>query len=323
MNIKQADEKTIKLINYYSISGNKIPENDPNSLDYRMRLRLLYDAAQKEIATTSKKIRKVTRISQNPIPSQLPNQVYSFDVQQHLDADIKTVSCLGSQAYTFKVDNIATVFVEESSDGGATWNILDTIIHTTPIGEFVEYKGLIIPSQLTNLIRIRFSGPYPYNYRDVALFKYKFPTGSAVPQYTRYNYYTMPDDFYQLNKITLKGNKDSGNSFKTISDFYWQKRNILAVNYYVIGEYTVDYFAYPKTIDDDTDENEEFEVDVEAQEAIPYYAAAHLKMDEDGVVGNKLYSMYQSKLANLDDKISNGSSSVSNTLFSASDARLF
>ncbi len=321
MNLLQADAKVIQIINFESISGNIIPDLDPNRLDYTNRFRTHYDMAQKEIASTAKKIRKLKHISQNPIPNNIDNPIYIFDIVQHLADDI-TYSGLGNRAYSFKVDNMATIYIEEETSTNV-WTILETINNLTPTMEFTEYKGIINPSSLTNNIRIRFSGLYPYNLRDVALFAYTFPNASAIPQYQKFNLYTMPTDFFQLNKVIFKGSPTQGYAYNPTSDFYWEKRNVLAVNYNYTGEFTIDYSAYPSTIDDSTVNTYEFEVDEEAAQAIPFFVASMMMMYENPSIGNKLFSMYQGKLANLDDNVSNGAVSVSNTLFSSVTNRLF
>jgi hypothetical protein len=320
MNLKQCTDKAIKLINEYSTSGTVTPDTDQNLLDYTLRFRILMDAAQKEIATI-KKIHKVKKIVQNSIPSQLANPLYNFDVVQHLDTD-KTYEAVGTKALTFKVDNVATMYIEEEIAG--VWTEIEEINHTTPIGEFTEYKRLITATGPTNKIRLRFSGDYPYNIRDIAMFKYSFPSESAIPKYERYTLYEMPIDFYQLNKVVLKGNVVNSQQYQNTADFFWEKRNTIAIPYYNIGEYNVFYFAYPQTITDDTDDTYEFEIDLEAQEAIPYYVAAHVIMDEKSGMSSKLLALYQNKLANLDTKISNGSQAVENTLFAGtSGTKLF
>lgn len=318
MNITQCDDKVIKLINYFSISGNIIPTVDPNSQDYRLRFRAHYDAAQKEISTV-KTIRRTHKISQNPIPNQLNNPLYMFDIIQHLDTDLTDMTAKGSKAYTFKVDNIATIYVEEEING--VWTVLETINHTTPVGEFTEYKGLITASSTTNNIRVRFSGSYPYNIRDRALFKYTFPNAEAVPQHQRYNLYTMPTVFYKLNKVVFKGDASQGYPYNPTADFFWEKSNVIAINYYNKGEYTIDYNAYPQDITDSTPSSYEFEVDIEAQELIPFYTAAMVMMDENGNINNKLYAIYQGKVANLDNNISNGATSVLNTMFTGNNGQ--
>jgi hypothetical protein len=313
------DKKVLQTINYWSISGNLIDSTDPNRLDYTLRFRTHYDTCQKEIATTSKKIKKTYRVSQNYIPNQLSGD--TFDVVQYLATDL-TYSATGSKAYSFKVDNVSTIYIEEET-AEDTWTTLSTISHTTPVGYFTEYTGLITASDTDNDIRIRFSGSYPYNIRDIALFAYSFPSAGTIPQYQRYRLYNMPSDFFQLNKIIFKGNPSDGYSYNPTADFYWEKRNVLAINYFNVGEYTIDYNAYPTDIDDNTLTTYEFEIDVEAQEAIPFYVASHMMLDENGNINNKLYTMYQGKLANLDDKVSNGATSISNTLFTSTTNKLF
>jgi hypothetical protein len=312
MNILQANDKVIKYLNFYSISGNIISTSDSNYLDYSNRFRALYDTAQRTIATTAKKIRKFKHISQNPIPNQLYNELSAFDIVQYLDTDI-VYSALNSRAYTFKIDNVATIHIEEEISG--VWTNIETIYHLTPTGEFTEYKGTINPSSATNNVRIRFTGLYPYNFRDVALFAYAFPNDAAIPQYQRYNIYTMPTDFFKLNRLISKGSPSEGMSYNPSDEFYWEG-NVLAVNYYHKCEYSVEYFAYPTTtIDDTTLDTYEFEIDDEACEAIPYFVASMMMMHENPSIGNKLFAMYQGVLDNLDDSVKDGRTSVKNTLF--------
>lgn len=314
MNIGEVKDKAIKYINYYSVSGNIVSSSDPSYLDYSLRMNSLIDTAQKEIATTAKSIRKQTKISQNPITSQICNTDEAFDIEQHLDEDI-TYEATGSRAYTFKVDNVADIYIEQSSDEGTTWTLISTVNHLTPTGYFTEYKGLIIPASLTNLVRLRFSGSYIYNFRDIALFAYTFPNSGVIPQYRSYNLYTMPSDFYKLIKVTFKGSVADSNNYNHNPQFYWEQSNILALNYYSIVEATIDYKAMPTTITDSTLDSVSLEIDTEAQEAIPYYVAAHLMMDENGNINNKLYAIYQGKISNLDDSIKNGQTNIKNTLF--------
>ena len=314
MTIAEVIEKSIKLINYYSSAGTIITASDPNYSDYVLRMPSLIDSAQKEIATTAKSIRKQHTISQNPIISQINNPYYNFDIVQHLKDDI-IYSATGSKAYTFKVDNPSTIYIEESSDNGENWTTLDTITHTTPKGKFTEYKGLITLSDVENLARIRFGGNYVYNFRDIAMFDVNFASEDDIPQYQAYVEYTMPTDFYKLVNVETKGQYVEGKSFRPYTDFYWNKTNVLSVNYYKTCEFDIDYIAYPATITDATATSTELEIDIEAQEAIPYYVASHMMIDENGNINNKLYAMYQGKVANLNDNTPNGSTQVLNTMY--------
>lgn len=198
MNLQVCDDKTIKLINDYSNSGNLTPSTDPNRLDYSLRFRSLQDTAQKEIAIF-KKIQKYFTV---------------------LEADI------------VKTD-----------------------------ASFIEIN--------------------------------------------------MPQDYYQMDKVEYDGGPIK---WKT------RGRRKIIVSKNTVFPIDVFYYAYPQEITDKTPNTYEFEIDIEAQEAIPYYVAAHVLMDEQGKanVSSKLLAIYQGKLANLDTNASTGSAGIKNSLFSGS-----
>jgi hypothetical protein len=131
----------------------------------------------------------------------------------------------------------------------------------------------------------------------------------------------MGSDFYQLNKVILKGQILNSQPYENTADFYWEKRNVIAIGWYNVGEYSVEYFAYPADIVANTPDNTEFEIDIEAQEIIPFYAAAMLLINENNVVGDRLLNEYNVKLANLDTKITPGANSVENTMFTGGGLR--
>lgn len=313
MNYGQAKTKTIKILNQYSNAGNITPATDGNTLDYTLRFPELFDIAQKEIATTAKYIHKVKRISQNPIPNQLPNPLYTFDVVQHLATDLVDMVAKGAKTYTFKVDSVADMYIEEERTSGV-WTLLSTINHTTPKGEYTTYKGFTGCTNPSYNVRIRFGGAYPYNVRDRALFGYLFPTVDDITNYERYAKYTMPTDFYMLNKVVNKGNQMS---YTNTLDWQWEGRNVVAVNYFLVGEIDVFYYAYPTTIDDTVADNYNFEIDEEAAQAIPYYAASQVLIDDpiNKSVAANLFAMYQGKLANMVNAVTQGSTSVKNSMF--------
>lgn len=321
MTLKQAKDKVIKLINNYSSSGEVTAAGD--LLDYTLRMNVLFDVYQKQVATV-KRIHAVKKISQNPITNQLPNPLYMFDVVQHLGADL-TYQAKGSKSYYFEVDGICDVYVEEQV--GTTWQALPTPINISVTAKpdgFMAYSGLITALSSANNIRIRFSGNYPYNIRYIALYGYSFPSVSAIPPFTRYNLYTMPTDFYQLNKVVFKGNQSDGYPYVNTADFYWEGRDVIAINYYNKGEYSIFYYRYPTTIDDTTPDAYVFEVDEDAAQALPFAVAADMFRDESSGISDRFMALYNNALVNLDTKISNGSTSVSNSLFTGdSSSKLF
>lgn len=306
-------DTTIKLLDFYSNAGNVIPSSDGNTLDATLRFPQFAQIAQVEIATTAKYIRKTKEISQNPIPNLMPNPLYMFNVIPHLGMDLTDMVSKGAKSYYFEVDNVADIYIEEETTPN-TWTILDTINHTTPKGIYTSYKGFIEASSVNNNVRIRFSGDYPYNIRNRFLCAYAFPTIDDIPNYQRYVKYTMPADFYQLEKVINKGNDML---YQDTVDWQWEGRNILAVNYGLIGEIDVFYYAYPTQVPISPTDDWEFDLDEEACQAIPFYIASQVLIDDPAnkSTASTLLALYQGKLANMSNVITQGAQSVKNSMF--------
>lgn len=310
-----AKAKTISLLNQKSNAGNLIASTDGNTLDFTLRMPALFDVTQKEIATTAKYIHKVKSISQNSIPNQLSTSLAPFDSVQHLSTDLVDAEALGALSYSFEVDNVATIYIEEENPVG-TWTILSTINNTTPKGTFTKYTGFTnVVSPLHN-VRLRFSGSYPYNIRNRALFAYLFPTISDIPDYERFIKYTMPTDYFKLQSIV---NKDIDFPYIQSEPWYWEGRNVLSVDYRVKGSLDIFYFAYPADIPDNVADSYAFEIDEEAAQAMPFYVASQLLIDDpiNKSVSAKLFDIYQGKLMNMQNIITQGSKSVKNSMFSS------
>jgi hypothetical protein len=299
LNLGTAKEKAIQLINEYSNNGNLI--SDATNADYKLRMNNLADMAQKEIAQFLK-IHAVYQISQNPIKSQF-GLLQGFDIVQHLDTDL-IYEAVGSQAYYFEVDNVADIYIEENVSG--VWTNLVTINNTTK-KQFTAYKGLLTPFSTSNTVRMRFSGSYPYNLRNRALYAYSFPVASDVPDYKPYVKYDMPADFMELNKVV---HITDPRVYKQMVDFYWEGKKTFVANYYHTGSFDIHYYKYPTDITSATLDSYTFEIDTEAQELIPYYIGGHIVLDENPAVAATLLNLYQQKLANLDANVNIGVTNI-------------
>ena len=319
MNIGTARTKTFMLIDSYSRSGVLLDPNDTKQKDYTLKMPFFFDMAQKQIATV-KKIVKTKRISHAMPVNKLTSPLYQFDiVQNYGDDQIYQVSGTAN-AYYFEVDDVCQVLIEEEILG--VWTTLVTINNVlADAGSFKAFKGILSPSNATNNIRIRFIGNTLYNHRNRALWLEKFSDVSRVPDYNRYVLYPVGADFYQLNKVILKGQLTNSQPYENTADFFWEKRNVIAIGWYNVGEYSVEYFAFPTDITASTTDATEFEVDIDAQELIPFYTAAMLLVNENNVVGDRMLNEFNVKLSNLDTKITPGANSVENTMFTGGGLR--
>lgn len=286
-----AKTKALQYIREYSNNGNLISAS--TDADYTLSFNNAADTAQKEVATV-KPIFGQYSLSQNPIRN-LIGLLQGFDLQQHLDIDLIDTQAVGAKAYYFEVDRQCAVYIEEST--GAGWVVLATITVPSTVTSFTAYKGLITPSSASNMVRIRFSGAYPYSIRNRCLYGYTFPTTVDIPDYTPHVKYTMPADFRKLVNIVRRFDT---RQYQSLSDYFWEGKRTLVLNYYVNGSFDIFYEKYPADITSATDDAYEFEVDPDAAEAIPFYMGAMAIINEDASVSTVLMNLYQSKLTNLD-----------------------
>jgi hypothetical protein len=289
LQLGEAKKKALSLMAEYSVDGVPIPDGE--NADYLNRMNRFADTAQKEISQI-KKIHAVYSISNNPIKPQ-QGLLQGFEIKQYIPGTDIIDAYPGSKAYYFEVDNVADIYIEENVNG--TWTPVVTINNTVK-GQFTAYKGLINASNPSNMIRLRFSGPYVYNIRNKALFAYSFPTDADVPIYRPYVKYQMPADFMELQKVIQQTDP---RVYKEMIAYYWEGKRTFVLNYYETGSFDIHYYRYPTTIDANTPDTYEFEVDIEAQEAIPFFIAGHAIMDENQTLAIQLLNEYQVKLSRL------------------------
>jgi hypothetical protein len=316
MNVGTAKTKTFQLIDLYSRSGILLDPNGTKQKDYTLKMPLFFDMAQKEISTI-KKIVKQYKTSHVMPANKLSAPLYQFDsVSNTGDDQIYEATDIG--AYYFEVDDVCDIEFSEEILG--VWTPMFTINHTANPGTYTAYKGIM---DTENKVRMTFKGGTRYNHRNRAMFGDRFSSVNRVPNYQKYVLYQIGPRFYQLNKVILKGQLTESRQYEQTADFFWEKRDTIALNWYAVGEYVIEYFAYPSDINLDVADSYEFEVDTEAQEAIVYYAAAQVLLNENNIVGDRLLNKYNTILANLNPKIANGANFVSNSLFQGTSNRLF
>lgn len=293
INYGESKTKAIKLINEYSNNGGI--NSDAYLADFTLRFPDAAQAAQMEIATI-KKIHAVYNFSQNAI-TPLGGRLSGFEEIQFLGTDYSNDVGLGAKSYYFEVDKQSTVYIEEETATGV-WTILSTITIPNTVTYFTAYKGLITPVSALHNVRLRFSGTYPYNIRNRALWAYTFATAADVPDYRPYVKYTMPINAMEIKKIIQESDI---RQYKSLSDYFIEGKTTVVVNYYYIGSFRVEYFQYPTVITPSTAEGFEFELDREAQELIPFSMAGQVLLTEDETrpLGVTLLNQYQNKLAGL------------------------
>jgi len=277
MNLLQLDVKILQLINQYSINGSLVDVSQ--NKDYLLRTRNLIDTCQKELANI-RKLPNVYHVALNAIKNQL-NGFSGQQLYQHLDKDI-TFNAIGSKSYYFEVDKPCTVTIEVNGIVQITLTLIPT--------EFTSYKGFITSSSGDNVI-IRFSGLYPYNMQNIALYAYLFASIEDIPQARAYTRITLPTDYRDLKEICLESYPFS---YLPMNDYKFEGKTLL-INSFLVGNLAIHYYKYPKTITIDTVETQELEIDTDVQELIAYYVAGWIYLEDNPTIGTMLLNEYKDK----------------------------
>lgn len=108
--------------------------------------------------------------------------------------------------------------------------------------------------------------------------------------------YSLPEDFFQFKSggtvvTTVDGRVLRTNVYQT------QGRSHLLIPKDAVGDYTIEYYRYPKLLGDDPKDNEELDCDPLACRAVPYYVAAHLVIHDEAFLYQAFYNKYEDILA--------------------------
>lgn len=193
-----------------------------------------------------------------------------FDYLEFIGDEIIKETDGSVKAYYFEVDGDCTVYIE---DYNGTWNTLATI---TPTGvtDFTPYKGVVTPSTGATQSRIRFTGVYRYLITNYALFSVPMAPTKVI-DYRPWIKKQMPDDFKSLNQII---EEYPVKQYSNSSDYKWEGRRDLYINYNYEGNIRIIYKPIPSPITSLTDT---IAVDDITAMSGAYFLAAHILLVED------------------------------------------
>jgi hypothetical protein len=223
----------LRLIDEATKKGVNLPTT--KNADYRDKFNHFLNEAQIYIAGLVK-IPAVYTVTQNPIPNQL-GLLKQHDIQQYLPGNNKVFTQVGTKAYYFEIDNIGTITI-------AVNGVTVKTIENTSKRVFTAHK-YNTGATSTDTVTITFTGEYPYNIKNVALYAYKFPTDADVPVYAPYVEYDMPTDFMSFDVVTLKSDPRVYELYKA---YKWENNKKVILEYYKSGSFDIHYYKYPTAI---------------------------------------------------------------------------
>lgn len=124
------------------------------------------------------------------------------------------------------------------------------------------------------------------------IIRYKKITQTGIDSYDIKSY-ILPDDYRQIQYVKF--------SNILFYDYCIEDGKIkVPLNY--SGIFLLCYIAEPTEIDEDTATDYDFEIDIDAQPAIPYYCAGRIEMEESEPLGKLLMDQYVTIIKNLSKK---------------------
>lgn len=274
----------LRYIDEATKKGVALPVN--KNADYRDKFNYLLSDSQVYIATLIK-IPAVFQVTQNPIPNQL-GLLQGFEIKQYLPETSKIYTQTGTKSYYFEIDNIGTVTIAVN---GVTVKTIDN----TAKRQFTSYRGNT-GANATDTVTITFSGDYPYNIRNIAMYAYAFSTDDDVPDYTPYVSYSMPDDFMSFDSVIIKTDP---RVYETYLAQKWENNKKVIFEYYKQGSFDIHYFKYPAVIAPAADDSTSLEIEDKAIEVLALDIAVKATAVDRPDISSWLRSIFIEKIQNL------------------------
>ena len=109
---------------------------------------------------------------------------------------------------------------------------------------------------------------------------------------TEYKSIGLPDDFMEEKRLRYFSSNNS------ILKYYIQKDK-LKVHKSCLGRFELEYYAIPEEITEDNQDDYEFELDMDAQMALPYYVASSVLMSDVSANYTAFEAKYNAKVEQL------------------------
>ena len=305
----QIRKDTLRLLDEFSSRGTVQPSS--KVADYNLKIQSLVNAAIYDLASSKAKIPTNFKIMHNPV-----NNTYSEDtseLQQHLPGEDFSITLEDAKACFFEASYPGEIVIEESSDGGETYTEIETINVPSSETGLVEYKRLISPSASGNIIRLRFTGDYIYQYRNYVLYAYSWPTQAEVQQHRPVFEYDLPANFLDLDEVTAKTWRQT----VPYSNYSISREKIYFNAYDYPMELIINYWRKPTLLTftgtEATDDAQTIDLSDDAALIIPWSVAGEIfKSEKDLSAGTLLINQYEAKKANLITNNPNGPSKIEN-----------
>lgn len=296
MTYGEIKDATLKWIDEYSSRG--AVQSLTKTVDYNFKIQTGVNESINNLASTVAKIAADFPFIHNPIKNTRSDD--TSEIKIHLPGDDYSISLTNAQATFFEIGYPGVAVLEESADVGETYSTIETITVPSTVAGFTEYRRLISPSSPTNLVRLRFTGSYPYSFRNEILYDIAFVNEESVQQHRPIFIIDLPLNFLKPDAIyTLSGQQEIPYTKGSIKNgrFYYS-------GYETPKQFLIRYWRKPNLLTftgvDATDRELEIDLTDEAALIIPQNVAGKILISEQQVTnGTLLINMYEAAKSQL------------------------
>ena len=264
-------DKVTALMDEYTEDGQRVSVAE--TIDMQHKAIVFADMAQKELYKSLRN-EKTFNINHKPPKNLLGNQ---FD-QVDFEGVTQTYEVTGAKAYYFEADDEGTAYIDEYN--GVAWQTIETIPLTSG-GQFVAYKGLVVPSDVSYPIRLRFTGTTYYKHVNRALFAQPYKI-ERIPSYKEWFSVDLPSDFQDISQIVSE-------DYNEDVQFRWERPDKLFFKWDTEINYRLIYNPVPTSVTAITDTLECNEI---VGQAIVYYIAANISPYENTSLVNTFWQRW-------------------------------
>lgn len=258
-----------------------------NTKDYLNAMLGVANRGLNDLATAGKYLIRHKDIIKPKIENALPNGNEAMNLVQHINTDIE-YSAIG-KAYYFEIVGTGTVEIYVGTE-------LFKSIENTDKDSFTVYKG-IIDNENNEVIKIVFTGLYPYQFRNVAIFNVQFESDEDVWDYNSEKRIDMREavgNFYKLIKTeVIKEGGYSDTLYQVEQNYHWEGDSVLILSGFEPAMYRIHYYAYPSMLTAETEDDYEMELDPEVATLLPVYIASQLMEDDDSSMAYYFAQQYE------------------------------
>ncbi len=295
MNYGQLVNAVLRLIDEYSSRGTVTAPI--KTADIRVKIPDATNQILMDLATTTGKLAKEWKIINFPVINESSKDTSS--IKNHIPGtDDYPTTLTGARAYFLEVSGYYDIIIEESING--VWTELVRLT-PTPGSEpttFVELKGLLTPTSLSNPVRMRCTGDYIYPYRNYILYPYTYPTTDDVQQHRPFFLYDLPTDWLNLNNVMIRRDTRQWVSFAE----YKVTTDKFGFNRYVTGEILVNYWRKPNPVEvanavspTTAELTQEIDATADATQVVPLGVAGMVTVKDDPAMSSYFLNIYESR----------------------------